>query len=114
MLPEVIREIIFDYKCGLEDVIKRNERRRDLALYFYNVYPMFKYYRKLVDLIGYQWCGDDYRPPDEIPTYNSFREFVFSCKWDYHMWQGQVNRMRAYMKTHPQFYDSEGNFIMQM
>lgn len=113
-IPTVIVDIIVDYRMGLNTVIKRNELVKDMAIYYFNVYPMHKYFQLWNVEYIYAWSNDNYpndniyERPTPIRDYENFCDFLHSAKRDYWLWKQQVARRKAMVLRYPQFYDDDG------
>jgi len=107
-IPDVIANIIVDYRMGLNTVVKRNELVKDMAKYYFNVYPMRKYFQRwTVNYIDAR-TDDSYERPTPIHDYNSLHQFLHSQKTDYWKWRFDVAQRRAAVLLYPQFYDDDG------
>ena len=93
---------------GLNTVVKRNELVKDMAKYYFNVYPMRKYFQRwTVNYIDAR-TDDSYERPTPIHDYNSLQQFLHSPKPDYWLWKQQVKRRNELVLQYPQFYDDDG------
>jgi len=106
-IPDTIKDIIVDYRMGLNQIITRNEIVKDMAKYYFNVRPMLKYFARWVEDI-YTRLGIDNYERLLINDCDNFQEFLHSQKTDYWRWKADESRRRATVLMYPQFYDKDG------